>query len=119
MLSTVLILPNAYVATGDAVGEAMGWGPRNFSIPLSADGSEPATHTGLHAWSSDDFPAMLESRIPPPAVLEAGVTVEEYDAMLDALISSFWADYVGHFDTVCAENGLTIVEPATEDADNG
>jgi hypothetical protein len=109
MLSTVLILPNAYVATGDAVGEAMGWGPRNFSIPLT-NATEP-THTGLHAWSSDDFPAMLESRIPPPAVLEAGVTVEEYDAMLDALISSFWSDYVGHFDTVCAENGLAVVTP--------
>jgi hypothetical protein len=119
MLSCVLILPNAYVATGNIVGEAMGWGPNNYSIPLT-NATEP-THTGLHAWASDDFPAMLESRIPPPAVLEAGVTEAEYDAMLDALISSFWPDYVGHFDTVCAENGLTIVEPdaATEDADNG
>jgi len=34
----------------------------------------------------------------------------DYDAMMAALISSFWADYVDHFATVCADNGLVVVE---------
>ncbi len=42
MRSCVLLLPLDQVATGNAVGEAMGWGPTSYSVPLSADGSEPA-----------------------------------------------------------------------------
>lgn len=112
MLSCVLILPDAQVATGNAVSEAMGWGLPAYTIPLSADGTEPASHYGLHTWSDEAFQAMLESQVYPPQLAQAGITEAAYAAMIGALVWSFWPDYVGHFATVCAENGLRIVEPA-------
>lgn len=112
MLSCVLILPDDQVATGNAVSEAMGWGSPAYTIPLSADGTEPASHYGLHTWSDEAFQAMLESQVYPPQLAQAGITEAAYAAMIGALVWSFWPDYVGHFATVCAENGLRIVEPA-------
>lgn len=109
MLSCVLILPVDQVATGNAVGEAMGWGPNSYSVPLSADGSEPATHYGLHAWVTEEFQTLIETGAYPPEVEAAGITQSDYDAMMAVLISSFWDDYVDHFATVCADNGLVVV----------
>lgn len=114
MLSCVLILPLDQIATGNAVGEAMGRGPDNYSVPLSADGSEPATHYGLHAWTSDDFQTLIESGVYPPELADAGITKADYDAMMAVLIYSFWPDYTDHFATIIAENGFAIVVP--EDA---
>lgn len=110
MLSAVLILPDAQLATGNAVSEAMGWGSPAYTVPLSADGSEPATHRGLHTWADEAFQQMLETSHYPPQVEDAGITQDDYNAMLAVLIYSFWQDYVDHFSTVCAENGLTVVE---------
>ena len=109
MLSCVLILPDAQTPTGNAVGEAMGWGPASYSVPLSADGSEPATHYGLHAWVTEEFQALIETGAYPPQVEAAGITQADYDAMMAALISSFWPDYVDHFATICSDNGLVVV----------
>ena len=114
MLSTVLILPIAQVDTGNAVAEAMGWGPNNYSVPLSADGSEPATHYGLHAWAGDEFEQMVETGYYPPQVAEAGIDQATYDAMMAALIYSFWPDYTDHFATIIADNNLQIVEVPDE-----
>lgn len=110
MLSCVLILPVDQVPTGKAVSEAMGWGPNSYSVPLSADGTPPVTHYGLHAWVTEEFQALIETGAYPPQVEAAGITQAVYDAMMAALISSFWPDYVGHFATVCADNGLQVVE---------
>ena len=109
MLSTVLILPLDQVATGNAVAEAMGWGPNNYSVPLSADGSEPATHYGLHAWAGNEFEQMVETGYYPPQVAEAGIDEATFDAMMAVLIYSFWPDYTNHFATIIAENNLTVV----------
>ena len=110
MLSCVLILPDDQLATGNAVGEAMGWGPASYSVALSADGAEPSTHMGLHTWATEEFQQMIATGYYPPEVADAGITKADYDAMLAVLISSFWTDYENHFSTVCAENGLKIVE---------
>lgn len=104
--SCVLILPADQVATGNAVGAAMGWGPDNFSVPLSANSL--ATHWGLHAWVGEDFKALIENSVYPPELAGAGVTQAEYDAMRAVLVASFQADYFGHFDTIVADNGLQI-----------
>ncbi|MEN9936054.1 MAG: hypothetical protein RLZZ387_2633 [Chloroflexota bacterium] len=111
MLSCVLLLPDNQVDTGNAVSEAMGWGSPAYTVPLSADGSEPASHWGLHTWAGDDLQAMIETGFYPPQVEDAGITQDAYNAMLAVLIYSFWQDYVDHFATVCAENGLTVVAP--------
>jgi hypothetical protein len=108
-ISCVLILPANQVATGNAVGEAMGWGPDNYSVALSADGSEPATHWGLHAWAQDSVQALLESGVYPPELAQAGVTQAAYEAMMAVLIFSFQGDTAGHFDAVCEANGLQMV----------
>lgn len=110
MLSTVLILPDDLKDEGNRMGDAMGWGPENFSVALSSDGSAPATHWGLHAWASDDFPAYLASETLPPELEKAGFTQKEWDAIRAAIIQSYWSDYIGHFDTVCAENNFQVVE---------
>lgn len=109
MLSTVLILSIDQVATGNAVAEAMGWGPNNYSVPLSADGSEPATHYGLHAWAGNEFEQMVVTGYYPPQVAEAGIDQATFNAMMAALIYSFWPDYTDHFATTIAENNLTVV----------
>jgi hypothetical protein len=111
MRSCVLLLPLDQVATGNAVGEAMGWGPASYSVPLSADGSEPATYYGLHAWVTEDFQTLIETWAYPPQLADAGISQDDYNAMMAVLISSFWADYVDHFADVLAANGLQMVEP--------
>lgn len=111
MLSCVLILPSAQVATGNAVGAAMGWGPNSYSIPLSADGADPATHMGLHTWATEEFQQMIATGYYPPQVEDAGISQDEFDDMMNVLVYSFWPDYTDHFTTVCADNGLTVVQP--------
>ena len=81
MLSCVLILPDAQVATGNAVSEAMGWGSPTYTIPLSADGTEPASHYGLHTWSDEALQAMRESQVYPPQLAQAGITEAAYAAI--------------------------------------
>ena len=61
-MNIVLLVPDSLRDTANGLGEAMGWGPNNYSILLSADGSEPATHWSLNiAQASPDFLAMLEA----------------------------------------------------------
>jgi hypothetical protein len=114
MLSCVLILPIDQVETGNAVGVAMGWGPNNFSVPLSADGYLPATHYGLHSWVEPWFKDLIESGEYPPQLAESDITEQQYQDMLAVLVYSFWDDYVGHWDAVLAEQGLEIADEEPE-----
>ncbi len=109
MRSCVLLLPLDQVATGNAVGEAMGWGPASYSVPLSADGSEPSTYYGLHAWVTEGFQTLIETWAYPPQLSDAGISQDDYNAMMAVLISSFCADYVDHFADVLAANVLQMV----------
>lgn len=100
MTSAVLILPAAYRDAGNAFGVAQGWGEGNFSVPLSATGSEPATHYGCRADVTEGFLAMMAD--PPPEAVP----------LLAVMVSSF-ADGVQPYDhwiATLAENNLTRVE---------
>jgi hypothetical protein len=77
MTSAVLILPAAYRDAGNAFGVAQGWGEDNFSVPLSADGAEPATHYGCRP---DVQPGFFDLMAEPPV---------EAIPLLQAMISSF------------------------------
>lgn len=104
MTSAVLILPAAYRDAGNAFGVAQGWGEDNFSVPLSADGAEPATHYGCRADVTQGF---LDMMADPPA---------EAVPLLAVMVSSF-ADGVQPYDhwiATLAENGLTRVEPPAQ-----
>jgi hypothetical protein len=110
MFSTVLILPTEQVETGNAVAQAMGWGPDNYSVPLSPTGSEPATHWGLHAWATEGFRDMIETGYYPPELEQASIDEKTFTAMTAVLVSSFWPDYTDHFATVIKESGLQQIE---------
>lgn len=49
MTSAVLIVPAAVVAAAEAFGQSQGWGPDNFTVPLSADGGATVTHYACRA----------------------------------------------------------------------
>jgi len=59
--SAVLVVSADNQAIGNQLAEALGHGPNNYSVPLSADGSEPATHFGCRAQVNDVFVAMVQS----------------------------------------------------------
>ena len=44
----IAIVPAALREQADAASAAEGWGPNNYSVPLSPTGAAPATHYGLH-----------------------------------------------------------------------
>ena len=106
MLSCVLILPASLQGKGNALGEAMGWGPDNYSVALSADGDEPATHYGLHAWASPDFRDLIDAGAMPDGL---DFPQADFDAVMGALVSSFREGLDGHFSEVCAAQGLEVV----------
>ncbi|MEN6546020.1 MAG: hypothetical protein ABFE07_08275 [Armatimonadia bacterium] len=108
MLSCVLILPASLRGKGNALGAAMGWGPDNYSVPLT-DGAG-VTHYGLHAWASPNFRDLIDAGAMPEGL---DFPQADFDAVLGALVSSFREDMDGHFSEVCAEQGLN---PVTEEA---
>ena len=91
-----------------------------MSVPLSADGTDPATHWGSHSWAGPEFVAIMTKQVT--------VEVEGYDeaainAILDLCIVS--VDKVvdagleterklknrEHFDAVLADESLAIIVP--------
>lgn len=113
MMSLVLILPAARQSAGNALSQALGYGPDTYSVPLSPTGAEPATHFGAHvANASAAFVAALDAaragNLPPGAD----------PAVVQAVMGELIADPVetedgrGHFDDVLAGHGLQRIEVA-------
>lgn len=82
--------------------------------PLSADGSEPATHLGLHAWASDTFVAIATGEVTPEI---EGVTPEQIAGLLASITVSVAPEVnevtltnSAHYDHVAAGLGLIRVE---------
>lgn len=83
--SAVLIIPAPYKAGANAVGEAMGWGPDNYTIPLSTDG-ETVTHWACRTDVQPSFLAILLAA--GYDLTRAGMTPEQIavvQAELDAM----------------------------------
>lgn len=107
MYSTVLIIPADLRSEANTLGEAMGWGPNNYSVPLSENGTEPATHYGLHAWSTQEFVDLMEGigtgQVPPVAGMPQSQVIE----VISALNSNpFRPDIRGHWVEVLETLGL-------------
>jgi hypothetical protein len=105
MNSVVIIIPAGNLALGNQIGEAMGYGPASYTVPLSADGLEPATHYGLHTWASDAFVALLNAGTVSP--LPDGVTeqnISDLVAAMDWTASASDANPAQHF----AEDLVTL-----------
>jgi len=103
MTSAVLIVTTANLDAANALGEAMGWGPGNYSVPLSADSVLPATHYGCRAEVTQGFIDML---ITPPEDNPLAV------AVINNLIYDFsdGEDGYSHFIRVITENNLKRIE---------
>ena len=100
MTSAVLILPAAYRAAGNAFGVAQGWGEGNFSVPLSADANEPASHYGCLAQVTQGFLDLMANP-PPEAAPLLAVMVSDFSDTLDPFV---------HWVSVLEAKGLVRVE---------
>lgn len=93
MYSTVLIIPAELREQANALGESLGYGPDNYSVPLYSEGT--LSHYGLHAWMDEGFKTAVETG-----------SIEDQEVR-DALVYSFQYDHMGHFDSVIEANNLT------------
>ena len=104
MLSAVLIIPAALREKANALAEAMGWGPNNYSVPLSVGGTDPATHYGLHSWVGPEFVDLLAAadrgQMPAP-LAAAGYPSDHFAAVVGTLNASILESSDGHFADVC------------------
>lgn len=92
MQSAVLILPKELKEAGDKIGEAMGWGPVSYTIPVSA--GQDLTHYGLRADVETTFVDMIEAAkkgVYPDAIPEAIIK-----PVVDNLIADFSTTLWGH-----------------------
>lgn len=87
MSSVSIIITEENLAESDSIVEAAGEGANAFSIKLSATGSLPVTHYGLHQW---EVPSWIDS-LPEPTI----VSISEGEPR-------FWE--------VAADNGLYPID---------
>jgi len=109
--SLVVIAPADLWPTVQAVYAALGY-DAGEGVALSADGSEPATHRGLHTWETSEFVNTATGQTP---IEVPGYTAEQIAAFMAALTAS--VDYDGltsreHFDHVASSMNLMLVEQA-------
>lgn len=102
MTSAVLIVPTADRDAANALGESMGWGPNNYSVPLT-DGTS-VTHYGCRADVTQTFIDMLAN--PPP----------EAAPVVAVLISDF-REGDGHTHFMDIIGGLSLI--ILEEPENG
>jgi hypothetical protein len=119
-LSIVMLIPADLQDTGNKLACALGYDflPGNtFSVPLSADGSEPVTHYGCRTAGKQEFVDMLtaagQGELPDVAWADFGLAVEDVAPVLAALAMDVRASdqMSGHFEAVIAANGLARVQP--------
>jgi hypothetical protein len=96
MTSAVLIVPTSSKEAANAFGESMGWGPNNYSVPLTTDGTT-ISHYGCRADVGQGFLDLMLN--PPP----------EAESVLSVLISDFReTDRYTHFHEVISGLGLSL-----------
>jgi hypothetical protein len=109
--SIVMIAPTATKDGANAIAEALGHGPNNFSATLSADG-QTVTHYGCRTQAQQSFVDLLagmgQGEFPP---IE-GADPQIIGAILASLIidTSENEDGFSHVNRVLEANGLTRFE---------
>jgi len=109
--SIVMIAPAATRDGANAIAEALGHGPNNFSATLSADG-QSVTHYGCRTQAQQSFVDLLagmgQGEFPP---IE-GADPQVIGAILASLIIDISENEDGfsHFNRVIEANGLTRFE---------
>jgi hypothetical protein len=87
------IVPGDFAAQANADLDALGYGPRNFSVPAKSAGATGADWVGLHCWDIPDFRAAVEALDPA-----YGVVILEGDGD-------------PNFGHLCAQEALQWVQP--------
>ncbi len=110
MIHAILIAPKAYQSAANALGEALGYGPDTYSVPLYAAGATEPTHYAGCAPVSDLFVSQVSSAIAgelPDALAE--YTVDQVQGLISHLIIDFADDVEGsqHFGQVLAAHHLS------------
>jgi len=110
--SVVLLIPAAVQAAGNQVAEGLGHGPNNFSVALSADGSEPATYYGCRTQAQESFIQLLTAAGEGTLPEIEGMTPQEVGTVLMQLQAdvSTSEDGYTHFQRVIGEKNLVRVE---------
>ena len=113
--SIVMIAPAATKDGANAIAEALGHGPNNFSATLSSDG-QSITHYGCRTQAQQSFVDLLagmgQGELPP---IE-GVDPKLIETILTSLIIDIQdgADGATHFNQVLEANGLARFELSEE-----
>jgi len=113
--SIVMISPAATRDGANAIAEALGHGPNNFSATLSDDG-QTITHYGCRTQAQQSFVDLLagmgQGEFPP---IE-GVDPKLIETILTSLIIDIQdgADGATHFNQVLTDNGLARFELSEE-----
>ena len=84
----------------------MGWGPNNYSVPLSPTGEAPVTHYGLHAWAEQSFVDLMEGASAGVIPQVEGLTKTKVVEVLQALVTSIRTTSDGHWASVLDTEGL-------------
>lgn len=116
LLSALFIIPAAYRESFNSLAEAMGWGPGVFSVALSADGTEPATHyctrgqmSGAFLAQMDD-PAALIAGLGFPPEVQAALLAQAVPLMALLTVDVADMDGAAHHVAVFARDGLAVVQ---------
>jgi hypothetical protein len=115
MASLVLIVSASACDAANRLGEGMGWGARNYSLPLSPSGAAPATHWAGHlANAQPEFLDMLtaaQAGDMPERLTEAGYPAADFATVCGELTMDVSeGDPSRHFARVCAAMGLALVQ---------
>lgn len=117
-LSIVMVVPAAQRDTANKLACALGHDVmpgRTFSVPLSSDGSEPATHYGCRTAAQQSFVDLLtaagQGELPDVSWADFELTAGDIPAVLAALVIDVRpaGQIYGHFDAVLAAQGLARV----------
>lgn len=109
--SVTMIVPAAVRDAANQLAAGLGHGPNNFSVALSADGSEPATHYGCRAQTQQSFIDLLTAAGGGQLPEIEGMTPIEVGTVLMQLLAdvSTTEDGYTHFNRVITANGLQRV----------
>ena len=115
--SCALIVPESLQDSANRLACALGYDEsllpgRTYSVPLSADGQQPATHYGCHTWAGVEFIQMIQGaaqgQLPPAPWANWGLTEQAVFDVVAGLASriEYQGDPSANFETLLAERGL-------------
>jgi len=113
--SIVMIAPAATKDGANAIAEALGHGPNNFSAQLSNDG-QAITHYGCRTQAQQSFVDLLAGMSQGEFPSIEGADPRVIEAILGSLIIDIQdgADGAAHFNAVLEANGLARFEVVEE-----